>query len=503
ALPGASLTAQAEERIVIGTTDFPRSLDPADADDYPSWELLTHLYTGLTRQIPGTLEFELALAADHAVSEDGLVHTFTVRDNAAFADGTPITAQTFVDSINRVIDQARQPAELILDYVAAVTVGEGNTVQITLRSPLPDVVALVALPMFFPVHPDVYPAGDLLDLETLDELIGNGPYRLETFRPSLDVTLSVNPAYDGPAPANDGVIIRAYTLPIDLRLAVLGGEVDVAWRALATPDVATLNAADDVMVEQQPNLQVFYMLFNQTPGSFGNQQFFDDEVVRHAFALLVNRERAADRGFENTVLPLYNLLPPDLGFTVLEFPGYDREQADAVLEAGGYMARRSPVNASLYISTDAYGDLMGSAVNEIRRGLDDSLIVSVNFTQDDAASTFIRAVERGEYLAAIIGWRPLFPSPAAYLMPLAHSSARIPRNSAYSNSDLDLILERAALSTDFDAQDTAYQEAQAHLLAAYTLLPLWQGQDTIAYQAGVSGVLVESNSWLHYDLLSK
>ena len=106
-LPGASGLAQDAPAIVIGLTDFPRTLDPADATDLPSWELLYHVATGLTRQVPGTLDYELALAADHTVSADGLEHTFTIRPEAAFNDGTPITAQTFVDSIERVIALGR------------------------------------------------------------------------------------------------------------------------------------------------------------------------------------------------------------------------------------------------------------------------------------------------------------------------------------------------------------------------------------------------------------
>src|SRR5262245_49908705 len=89
--------------ITIGTTDALVNLDPADAGTFASWELLTHLYTGLTRQLPGKLKYELALAASHTISADGLTHTFAIRPDAAFDDGTPITAQTFADSINRVV----------------------------------------------------------------------------------------------------------------------------------------------------------------------------------------------------------------------------------------------------------------------------------------------------------------------------------------------------------------------------------------------------------------
>src|SRR5689334_234612 len=95
--------AKARDLLTIGTLEAIPSLDPADAGDVFSWEVLTHLYTGLTRQVPGTLHYELALAASHTTSNDGLIHTFTIRPDAAFDDGTRITARTFADSINRAL----------------------------------------------------------------------------------------------------------------------------------------------------------------------------------------------------------------------------------------------------------------------------------------------------------------------------------------------------------------------------------------------------------------
>ena len=104
--------AQDSGSITIGVTDLPTTLDPGEAYDFIAWEVLSHLYIGLTRQIPGTLDYELALAEELQMSDDRLTYTFTLRDDAAFSDGTPITAQTFVDSINRVRDLSRDASRL-------------------------------------------------------------------------------------------------------------------------------------------------------------------------------------------------------------------------------------------------------------------------------------------------------------------------------------------------------------------------------------------------------
>src|SRR5205807_1820423 len=46
------------------------------------------------------------LAASHQISSDGLTYTFTLRDNLKFSDGTPVTAQDIVYSLNRTLDPA-------------------------------------------------------------------------------------------------------------------------------------------------------------------------------------------------------------------------------------------------------------------------------------------------------------------------------------------------------------------------------------------------------------
>ena len=502
-MPGMSGTAQENVAITIGTTDFPRTVDPADAIDYPSWELMTHLYTGLTRQVPGTLSYELALASGYTISSDGLIHTFTIRPDAAFDDGTPITAGTFATSINRVIGLGRGSADFISRFIADVRVSgdDGNALQFVLRIPLPDFEALVALPPFFPQHPLAFPADDLLDLQHADAFIGNGVYRLESVLPGQEIVLAANPAFQGPPALNARVILRRYQLPIDLRRALQTGEVDIAWRGLALPDLDALARLPEIVIQRQPNLHVFYLLFNQNQLSINNQLSFDDPALRQAFALLIDRERAAAHGFDHTVTPLYSLLPPQFGQDPVLFPTRDAAMADAVLREAGYRPRRRTVQTPLYISSENYGDLMIDAAQELRRSLEENEIVNISAIIDDRTATFTRTVLRGEYLNAVIGWRPLFASPAGYLIPLAHSTWPVPAGGGYASDAIDALLRQAALVTDSEERMTIDRAVERLLRDDYALLPLWQGQDVIAYREGVSGVMVEANSWLRYDTL--
>jgi peptide/nickel transport system substrate-binding protein len=504
ALVPASLQAQDELLITIGTTDFPASIDPASAVDLPSWELLNHLYTGLTRQIPGTLDYELALAADHTISEDGLTHTYTLRADAAFADGTPITAAVVADSINRVVDLGRDGADFVNRYITGISTGDDNSVVFTLLSPLPDFDALVGLPPFFPVHPAVYPLDDLVRQEDATTIISSGPYQIAVVDPEEQIDLVPNPTYDGDAPANDRIVLRHYDLPIDLRRALETGDVDVAWRALALPDLDVISRNANLVINEQSNLQTYYMLLNHNPIGQANRDSFDDPAVREAFALLIKREESATLGYDETVTPLYTILPPEFGdWTTSAFPAYDYELADAVLEEAGYRPRRRTVNVPVYISTDTYGDLTGDAASELRRFITESEILGLSGITDSQTTTFISAVSRGEYTSAIIGWRPHYASPGGYLVPLVQSDRPIPANANYGSDAIDQRIIDAALSTNADTQAALYLDIQAELLAGYNLIPLWQGKDVIVTHSDITGVVVEHNSWLRFDSLTR
>lgn len=85
--------------------DEPASLDPAKAVGLPEIQVIRDLFEGLVNQnekgeiVPGV--------ATQWKSNDNRIWTFTLRDNARWADGTPVTAQDFVYSWQRLVDPKR------------------------------------------------------------------------------------------------------------------------------------------------------------------------------------------------------------------------------------------------------------------------------------------------------------------------------------------------------------------------------------------------------------
>lgn len=92
----------AQQTIVRQIKDEPASLDPAQAVGLPEIPILRDLFEGLTNQnaqgkaVPGV--------ALHWQSSDNKTWIFTLRSDAAWSDGSPVTAQDFVYSWQRLVD---------------------------------------------------------------------------------------------------------------------------------------------------------------------------------------------------------------------------------------------------------------------------------------------------------------------------------------------------------------------------------------------------------------
>lgn len=505
ALPwhAAPTRAQDESPIIIGTTDLPTTLDTGEAYDLAAWEVLGHLYTGLTRQVPGTLDYELALATDVSISDDRLTYTFTLPGDAAFTDGTPITAQTFVDSIARVLDfrrfqgQNRQAAEAIDPYVAAVEAPDDTTLVFTLERPVPFFLGLVSLPPYFPVHPD---AQTEQPTPFPESLIGNGPYLLEEYRVGETLVLTPNPAYNGTSqPANAGIVLRQYARTSDLREALRDGAIDVAWRTMHLYDVIDL-MDEGFQVVETASTRTFYMNMNQ------DRAPFDDPLVREAVTLLIDRTSAIEAIFKGHAIALTSLIPELYGaaYNPIWPNDPDVELVEDILREASYSARgQSRLGFSIAFSRPTYGDLYVAAVNEIDRSFNATLFVETGVNSNIETNTLISALRRGEGIATIFGWTPIVPHPAAYLRPLAHSEEPIPANSEYATAQIDEWLDAAAIATDPDEQAQLYRLVQQALFNEYAIIPLWQDMVQVVAQPDITGITLSPNPILNFTLLAR
>jgi peptide/nickel transport system substrate-binding protein len=492
ALLPAPARAQNTPTLTIGTIEPILSVDPAASGDVFSWEVLTHLYTGLTRQIPGTLRYELALAASHTVSTDGLIHTLTIRPDAAFDDGTPITARTFADSINRVFALKAAGSVAVAPYIRSAAVDTSGALVLTLTSPIPYLEQLLALPPYFPAHPAIFKAGALNDKP--QQLIGNGIYKLESFGADGSITLIANPAWKGTPPATPRIVIRSFLHPADLREALKVHQVDIAWRGLPPDDTANVAQVKGIRQIESSGTRVFYLLVDQ------QESPFNDPIARQGLPYLIDREAMAQIDLKGTGVPLYTILPRELAASASPtYPQFGLDRAAETLGKGGY-SRFKRIEADLISGRQMFGDDYSEAVDTLVNQLlqHEAFVIS---RRDLEPRALVDAVTQGGFQLALVGWTPIVPHPDAILRPLLHSQGELAKSAGYTDPALDRLLDQAALATDSAQQAAGYAQVQSAALQDIVAIPLWQSRQWLFAWDNVQDITVEPNYLLRYDRL--
>jgi len=291
-----------KDTITIGVTDKITELDPANAYDFYTWEIMNNIMGGLVRYKPGTTELEPYLAESWEVSDDGLVYTFKLRENLKFADGTPCKAQDVVRSIKRVMKIQGDPSWLVTDFVEDVEAVDDYTVKFTLKKPTAYFISLLATPPYFPVHPDYNP--DEIDP---DQTAGGvGPYKIVDWKRDQELILEANPNFFGDQPMTKRIVIKFYKDATTLRLAIEKGEVDIAWRTLTPIDIESLKEKEGLQVIEAPGGFIRYLVLNANEDTdYPTKNIY----VRKAIAAAIDREDIAQRVYRGTVEPLYSLVP--------------------------------------------------------------------------------------------------------------------------------------------------------------------------------------------------
>src|SRR5579859_7555334 len=196
----------------VGVTDI-TSLDPALGFDMNTSIVMNMLYSGLLR-----LDNNAQAIADQAtwkISPDGKVYTFMLKPSVTFADGTPVTAASYIYTWTRALtlDQDSSFAlSLEQPIVGATAVYNGDahtlaglaaldthTLQVTLNSPTPYFLTALTNPLFFPLNQQVIERyGDQnWTRHVVNAGIGTGPFKVEAWQHNVNIKLVPNPYYYG------------------------------------------------------------------------------------------------------------------------------------------------------------------------------------------------------------------------------------------------------------------------------------------------------------------
>jgi peptide/nickel transport system substrate-binding protein len=456
--------------LIIGTTDTISSLDPGDAYSIHDWELLKNIGEGLMRWVPGELELTTGLAvAPPDVSDDGLVYTVTLRDGVLFSDGTELTATSYADQLNRLLtigpDCPNGVANaLATPFVESIAAPDDSTIVFTLSRPVAYFPELLATATYQPAHPDLFPADECVTFPQAP-VHGVGPWYITEYTQGEQTVLEPNPNYTGElTPQVDRVIIRYFSDPQTMALAVEEGEIDVAWRILGAELVSELEGVEGLNVGTVEGGSIRYLILNYDIAPM------DDINVRKAVAAVLDRDEIADVVYGGQVEPLFSMVPP--GFLGANeafddvYVGPDPDAALAFLALSGY-DENNPVELEMWYPPEHYGVNTADWMQLIEQQLEATGAFDVTL-QAQEWSTYVSALTGGEaYPAGVLGWFFDYPDPSNYLEPfvfngglgtMVTSADGEPINE--QAAELVALLEQASVESDLDARAALYEEIQ-------------------------------------------
>lgn len=219
--------AEAKNQVIVAMNM--NSEPAAGFDPFVSWGCGEHVHEPLIQSTlittDANLEFVNDLATEYCCADDGMTWYFTIRDDAKFTDGEPLSASDVAFTINGIIESEAAEADLSMVEKAVAT--DDTHVEITMTKPYNALLYTLAVVGIVPehAHGEDYGANP----------IGSGRYMLEQWDRGQQVILKANPDYYGEAPKMERVVV--VFMEEDAALAaVRAGQVDIAYTSATYSD---------------------------------------------------------------------------------------------------------------------------------------------------------------------------------------------------------------------------------------------------------------------------
>lgn len=436
ATPGGTL------RVALNIT--PSVLNPMLSRVNSEYMLGELLYSGLTTLAPD-MSAQPDLATEWTSNADATEWVFTLRDNAVFSNGEPVTPDDVAASFAKLLDPATgAPGSRNLGPIASVTASGAHSVTIATTSPYADLPVALSYPTA-KIIPASIANGDFESLATTP--VGSGPFLLQEFLPDQKAVVVKNPDYFLPGqPYLDQIDILTFPDAAGAVAAVLAGEVDLVLEVQPT-DYARVSAADGVTGLRTPAGRFLDIVMDNS------QPPFNDKRVREALSLTLDREAIVELvaegygtpGNDSPVSPAYQY------YSDAPLKQFDPERAKALLAEAGY-----PDGLEL--------DLVAS----VKPGYRASLAVVVReMAKAGGFDIKVQTIDHSTYLDQVwkkgkfyVGYYNMQPTEGT-IFNLLFTSGASWNETKWNNTAFDALVHEADRTTDSARRTELYGEAQA------------------------------------------
>jgi peptide/nickel transport system substrate-binding protein/oligopeptide transport system substrate-binding protein len=452
--------------LVVGMGPYPLELNPYKSIYAHEMQVFTALYEGLFSYDPRTLDPVRALAESFVKSTDGRTWTFTIRKNARWSDGSPVTAIDFVESwLYLLAPETAAEYAIFLDIIKGArdyrtgrnrqtgSVGihapDERTLVVELEAPAAYFTRLLCHSAFVPVHHSLRHVRNWHP----DRIISSGPYRLSSVDSRM-MLLQADPYYwDAAAVATRSIRLLFLDDAAEATARYNGGEIH--WLMdMADTDILATPAS----MQFAPMFGTSYYFWN------AGQKPWQNAKVRQALALLVPWERI--RTEDNYFSPTSVLILPFAGYQSPKgIETRNEEEARRLLADAGY-ADGQGLPPLRFVVPEAAHHRRNLAIFEEAWN---PLGITIEYIEIPAGA-FTREARPADFSISFTGWIGDFADPAAFLLLWTSDSGL--NESGYQSEAYDELVDRS-MNEDGRTRLTTLAEAEALLLGDAVVMPIY------------------------------
>lgn len=458
------------------------------------------------------------------ISDDKLVYTFHLREDATWSNGDPVVATDY----EFAWQQALNP-EVASDYAymlyfihnaepyfngevewseVGVKVIDDYTLEVTLDNPLPYATDLFAFPTLAPINQKFYEEVGADKYATDAEYFCcNGMYELTEWSHNSQIVFQKREDYwNADAVGPDEIVYKIITDSQAGLNSYLSREID--YTDLDSGEVVQQAEAAGFEVGVKPARSSYYLIVNT------EDEFMSNQNLRLALAYSIDKQALVDTVYQNDNQPMTSFTPPAImGAAGADGPSFQ----EALLEERGemYPASGDLEKAQEYLQ--AALEELGCTVDELNLSIDcadDSLRlncatflqeqwrqnlgienIAVNSMQTKQVSANRQS---GDYCMSLGGWSPDYNDAINFLDLWVTDGGN--NDSFWSNEEYDNLIAQATAEADEEVRQQYLFDAEEILAAEMPVIPLyWQCQN-YSYNKDkiVDGAIITANQTTFY-----
>jgi oligopeptide transport system substrate-binding protein len=452
-------------RLERGNGPEPSTLDAHRCPEVACANILRDLYEGLVaedgagRLIPG-------MAESWEVSADGRTWTFRLREGLRWSNGEPLDAGQIVASFRRALEPATAaPYAHHFEAVGDIAAPDPRTVVFRLERSL-DLPRLLLLPIAYPVY---LPALEQYGARHTrpGRLVGNGAYRLKDWLPQAHVQLERNPYFREPAPIAEVRFHVTEDAASELR-RFEAGDLHITETVPPQP-LASLRERFGEQLRISPYLGSFWLGLN-----LRRPPLRDEPLLREALSLAVDRDILTRHVTGLGETPAFGVVPPGIAGYEPPSPGWaqgtqaEREARARALYAQAGYSRERPLELELRYNTSTPHRRLALAVAAMWREVLGARVTLRN----EEWKVFVGNRRQGVITQAFRGgWIADVDDARDFLQLFQSGGAN--NWSGFADPGFDALLAQADAAATLEERAAALQAAEARLLQAHALVPLY------------------------------